>query len=120
VFDENGDGIVDLADRRIWVIDRLGTWMGDSDADGEFNTGDLVQVLGAGKYETQEPAGWAEGDWNGDGIFGTGDLVIALDDGGYEEGPRGDVAAVPEPGGWLLLVMGLLPWRLTRGNRRPI
>jgi hypothetical protein len=114
-FDLDGSGKINASDLDMMVEDVFGTWYGDADLDGEFNTGDLVQVLGAGKYERQEYAGWAEGDWNGDGVFGTGDLVMALEDGGYEKGPREDVAAVPEPTGWWLFVMGLL----TGPRRRP-
>jgi hypothetical protein len=71
----------------------------------QTNTGDLVQVSGAGEYETQQEAGWGEGDWNGDGVFDTGDVVLALQDGGFEMGPR-EVAAVPEPGGSVLWLVG--------------
>ena len=50
------------------------TWIGDADFDGQFDTGDFVQVLGIGKYEQPgATAVWSEGDWNGDGVFGTGD-----------------------------------------------
>jgi hypothetical protein len=44
-------------------------WRGDSNADGLFNSQDLIQVLAAGKYETGEKAFWADGDWNQDGLF---------------------------------------------------
>ncbi len=74
-FDLNEDDTVDLADHEIWVHELKNTWYGDANLDLEFNTGDLVQVLRAGKYETQQYASWAEGDWNGDGVFGTDDLV---------------------------------------------
>ena len=84
------------------------TWIGDANFDGQFNTGDFVQVLGIGKYEQPgATAVWSEGDWNGDGVFGTGDLVAALSDGGYEIGPRTDVAAVPEPSAIVLSLLGL-------------
>jgi hypothetical protein len=116
-FDLNGDSVVDLEDHRIWVQDLAKTWYGDANLDGEFNTGDLVQVLEAGKYEKGwldewgypqgEVAGWSEGDWNGDGVFETGDLVKALEDGGYEMGPREGAAAVPEPSSWLLIVLAV-------------
>ncbi len=61
-FDLNISGSVTQDDLQFMVQKTLVTWFGDANLDGEFNTGDLVQVLGAGKYETQETAGWSEGD----------------------------------------------------------
>ena len=111
-FDHNGDGMVDEGDRTIWVKNLRETWVGDSNFDNEFNSGDLVQVFAAGKYETEQMAGWADGDWNGDMVFDSSDLVAAFSDGGYEMGPPpAAVAAVPEPSSLvlaLLSVMGLV------------
>ncbi len=109
-FDLTGDGSVDVADVNEWAKAKdIGyTWIGDANFDGQFNTGDFVQVLGIGKYEqVGATAVWSEGDWNGDGVFGTGDLVAALSDGGYEIGPRTDVSAVPEPSAIVLSLLGL-------------
>ena len=123
MFDVNSDSLVDLEDHRIWVKDLKYTWFGDADLNGEFNSGDMVQVFAAGKYEQLELeckrnhatgtcaplyAGWAEGDWDGDGVFTSSDMVTAFVDGGYEKGPRTDAVAVPEPGGWVLLSLGLV------------
>ena len=77
-FDENNDGQVDFDDRVIWVDSHKGTWMGDSNLDGEFSSGDLVQVFAGGLYEKDEMALWGQGDWNGDMRFGSGDLVAAF------------------------------------------
>ena len=96
IFDENDDGVVNGADRLIWVQDYKKTWMGDADLNGLFDTTDLVVVFAVGKYETGASAGWEEGDWDGDGSFLSGDLVAAFADGGYEMGPKAAVA-VPEP-----------------------
>jgi hypothetical protein len=107
-FDLNADRLVDQADRQIWVHDLKGTYFGDANLDGEFNSSDLVLVFGAGEYE-DDVAGnssWATGDWNGDGEFTSIDLVTAFQDGGYAAGPR--VAAVPEPSTALLLVLGFV------------
>ena len=85
--------------------------------DGEFNSDDFVQVFQAGKYETGAEAGgwgWYEGDWNGDGLFNSDDFITAFQDGGYEQGPRTDAAAVPEPAGCMLLVIGLPLWLIGR------
>jgi hypothetical protein len=82
--------------------------MGDSNLDGEFNSSDLVNVFTAGKFETGSPATWSEGDWTGDKVFNSSDFVEAFQGGGYEIGPRGAVAAVPEPGTLGSLCLGFL------------
>ena len=86
----------------------MGTWIGDSDTNGQFDSGDFVKVFQIGKYETGDQAGWDEGDWSGDGVFDSGNFVIAFQDGGYEKGLRTPAFAVPEPKPILLLVMGLI------------
>jgi hypothetical protein len=106
-YDVDDDNTVTPSDLESWIHDVKNTWLGDTNLDGEFTTGDLVLVLEAGKYETGEYASWSEGDWNGDGVFGAGDLVKALADGGYETGPRGDVAAVPEPASGFLSIVAI-------------
>ena len=88
--------------------DVLGTWIGDSNLDGEFNSSDFVNVFTAGKFETGDPATWAEGDWNGDGVFGSGDFVAAFTDGGFELGPRPAAATVPEPTTFALMMISCL------------
>jgi hypothetical protein len=60
---------------------------GDSNADGQFDQLDIVQVLQAGKYRTGQPATFAEGDWNLDGLFNQLDIVLALQLDHYLEGP---------------------------------
>ncbi len=103
-FDENGDNLVDIQDRQIWVKDHAKTWMGDANLDNEFNSGDLVTVFAAGLYETGQMALWEQGDWDGDMTFGSGDLVLAFADGGYEQGPPA-IPAVPEPSSiWLVWI----------------
>ena len=96
------------------------TWIGDANLDGEFNSGDMVQVFVAGKYETTENATWGEGDWNGDQQFTSGDMVAAFADGGYEQGlKQTSVSAVPEPGSVMLALLGLIGvvGRGRRGHR---
>ncbi len=117
MFDLNADGAIDSEDRRIWVVDLKKTYFGDANLDLEFGSGDLVAVFAAGKYENQQPAGWAEGDWDGNSIFESGDLVAAFADGGYELGPRENVAAVPEPSACLLACLGILS--IIASGRRP-
>ncbi len=115
-FDLNDDNELDHTDRLFWVRHLRHTWFGDADLNGAFNSSDFVQVFVAGNYETGwgNPRGnsylhtsWSEGDWNGDGLFDSDDFVTAFQDGGYEQGPRTDAAAVPEPGGEVLLILGL-------------
>ena len=107
-LDLNDDDVVDLSDVHFWVTDLKNTWVGDANLDGEFNSGDFVQVFSAGKYETDELAIWSEGDWNADKRFDSGDFIVAFQDGGYETGARSAVAAVPEPSSLLMLTLGML------------
>ena len=116
-YDENGDGVIDGEDRLIWVQDHAGTWVGDSDLDGEFNSGDLVVVFTAGKYETGQMAGWGEGDWDGNIFFDSSDLVAAFTDGGYEQGPL-SLAAVPEPNGIGMIIIALVLTAVSSTRRR--
>ena len=111
-YDLNGDDLVNFADREVWVNDLKNTWIGDANLNGEFNSGDMVQVFARGLYETGNPAGWEDGDFNGDTVFGSGDMVAAFVGGGYEQGlkeggPNAAVSAVPEPSSVLLLLVGL-------------
>jgi hypothetical protein len=60
--------------------------VGDVNADGLFDTSDLVHLLIHGEYEDGIPGNstFDEGDWNGDGEFDVADLVLALQLGHYE------------------------------------
>jgi hypothetical protein len=109
-YDVNNDGSVNSNDHYMWVSELRKTWVGDANFDNLFDTTDFVQVLSRGKYEDTEAknALWGDGDWNADQEFDSADLVAALSDGGYEIGPKPAVAAVPEPAGLALLVVGLL------------
>lgn len=86
--------------------------MGDSNLDGTFDSGDLVTVFIAGKYETDQVARWTEGDWSNDRSFDTNDFVFALQWGQYAEAPV--AAVVPEPSAIVLMLMGLLLHRNLR------
>lgn len=89
-LDLDRNGVVDLQDWLFWVRVLKGTWIGDSDLDGEFNSGDLVSIFQADEFEDGIPgnSGWVTGDWDGDGEFDTRDLVLAFQDGGFEQGFR--------------------------------
>lgn len=108
-FDLTGDGNVDSVDVNEWVIGLRNTWIGDSNIDGEFNSGDFVKVFTAGKFEKDVDATWGEGDWNGDGRFNSSDFVAAFTDGGFEQGTRSPAAnVVPEPSSLLLIQLALI------------
>ena len=111
-FDLNGDAVVDQADRDVWVVELKNTYYGDSNMDGEFNSGDFVAAFVGGKFEQDTDATWADGDWNGNGRFETGDFVLAFGGGGFEIGPRNATQSVPEPSSVALVLVSfvLLPW----------
>jgi hypothetical protein len=102
-YDLNNDALVNEADINTWVKDVFGSWVGDADLNGEFNSSDLIVVLASGTYESDVASVWSTGDFNGDGRTNSSDLVAALADGGYEVGPRAAVMAVPEPACNLLM-----------------
>ena len=116
-FDLDGNGVVEFADRKIWVETHARTYFGDSNLDGEFSSTDFVLVFQANEYEDAIVGNstWETGDWNGDGEFSSGDFVEAFQSGGFEQGPR--PAAVPEPSyapGFACLALPLMWLRVTR------
>ena len=96
-FDLDGDRDADFDDRLVLVKDIIGTWIGDANLDGEFNSTDLVVIFSADQFDQEVSAKWGTGDFNGDGMFSSGDFVVAFTDGGYELGPLPASASVPEP-----------------------
>ncbi|MEZ6116336.1 MAG: hypothetical protein R3C28_07155 [Pirellulaceae bacterium] len=66
-FDLNTDTVVDMADHQFLIETVLGTYFGDANLDGEFNSSDLVAIFEVGEYEDTilNNSGWADGDWNG-------------------------------------------------------
>ena len=117
-YDLSADGFLDHDDIQYWVERIQETYFGDSNLDGEFNSGDLVEIFAAGEYEdgVAMNSTWATGDWNGDAEFDTGDLVLAFQSGGFEQGPRDSRNAVPEPSGLILLLVGCLALNRTRNR----
>ena len=110
-FDLDGDNDADFDDRLVLVKDIIGTWIGDANLDGEFNSSDFVVVFAANGFEGQVSTKWGTGDFNGDGIFSSSDFVVAFTDGGYELGPLPTLANVPEPPS-SVFVLGLLAFML--------
>ena len=121
-FDSNNDGQLNSQDLTNWVHQVKGTWIGDANLDGEFNTGDLVTVFQAGHFEDgiAMNSGWEQGDFNGDQEVDTGDLVAAFQDGGFEKGPRAAAVAVPEPSTCVLAMVATcaIAWRSRRIEKR--
>lgn len=82
--EENGRelGVIDLSTDEDLV--------GDVNADGVFNSADLVAVFQAGEYEDRftDNSSFEEGDWNGDGEFDSSDLVLAFQLGHYSNEVR--------------------------------
>jgi hypothetical protein len=76
------DGVITIRSIHTRVV-------GDSNGDGIFDSGDLLQVFGVGEYEDGIPGNstFDEGDWNGDGDFDSGDLIHAFEAGNYVDGP---------------------------------
>lgn len=60
--------------------------IGDVNADGQFNSEDLVAIFAANEYEDdlRGNSTFATGDFNGDGEFDSSDLVLAFRVGHYE------------------------------------
>lgn len=89
-LDENSDGTIDYADRLVWVKSHAnagkGTWVGDADLNGEFNSSDFVTVFTAGNQKPAPPLAGAKATADGNGLFTSGDFVAAFSDGGYEKG----------------------------------
>ncbi len=99
--DMDGDGDMDVLlalDKITWYEKRLN---GDSNDDNVFNSSDLVEVFGAGKYEDgiDNNATFDEGDWNLDGDFDSSDLVAVFEAGHYVRSARpldAEIAAAVE------------------------
>ena len=121
-MDLDSSGTIDVADRLLWISDKMHTTVGDVTLDGLFNSSDLVSLFSLGNYEVQYPEhvclpqhiGWVHGDFNGDCSFNSGDLIEALATGAYEQ----PAAAVPEPSCLVLAIAGLLLFRVKRGFTR--
>lgn len=110
-FDLDADARVDSSDIRVWIKELKGSWIGDANLDGQFNSTDLVSLFSAGTYEHDTDATWNTGDFNGDARFSSTDLVAALADGGYDRGVLGAASSVPEPNSLTLLALLPLAWR---------
>lgn len=120
IYDLNGDSVVNGDDRLTWINDLANTYVGDSDLNGVFDSGDLVFVFSKGEYEDNVASNstWADGDWDGNGDFDSADFVIAFSAGGYDQPPKAATAAsVPEPTTGLLTLLASLALCMLRRSR---
>jgi hypothetical protein len=58
---------------------------GDVNLDGTVNFADVLQFLGAGKYNTGQPSTYVTGDVNYDGINDSSDLLTIAQSGNYDK-----------------------------------
>jgi hypothetical protein len=86
IYDLDSDSNYDQDDVAYFLHVLMGTWYGDANLNGSYDSSDLTIVFTAGEYEdsTANNSTWADGDWNGDLEFTSADLVTAFTDGGYE------------------------------------
>ncbi len=124
-FDMNGDGTVSAAD----VTDASAGWLavggannpgatnggnaflpGDANLDGVVDVGDF-NIWNASKFTTT-PA-WCSGDFNADGSVDVGDFNVW----NGNKFQSSDISSVPEPGGMLMLLAGLMLLPLLRSHR---
>jgi hypothetical protein len=102
---------------------------GDTNLDWQVNILDLANFLAAEKFDSGDPATWAEGDFNYDGLVDILDADDFVSTGLFNAGSyislpsgqnAGSISAVPEPNatvaaGVLLLLAGLHAARRPRG-----
>jgi autotransporter-associated beta strand protein len=101
---------------------------GDTNLDWQVDVLDAANVLASGKFNTGDPATWAEGDFNYDGVVDVLDAADFITTGLYNAGPYNPpagvdsgVAAVPEPARLSALAVGIaacLPWLMACRRRR--
>ena len=87
VFDLSGNGIVDLADRDLWLSEagsnnlpnQTAYLPGDANLDGIVDVSDF-NIWNRNKFVSNDPdspgMGWSTGDFNGDGVTDVADFNI--------------------------------------------
>lgn len=104
-YDLDGSGTVDLGDRDEW-LSQVNSFPGDFDLNGEVVAGDL-NVLG-GNWRRMDLTSWGQGDSDGDGDADAGDLNALGSNWQAGVAAASSTAAVPEPTGIMLSLLGLL------------
>lgn len=103
LYDLDGSGTVDLADRDVWLShEDVASYPGDFDLSGEVNAADL-NTLG-GNWQTNGLTSYAQGDANGDGLANAADLNAV---GSNWQAGVTPAAAVPEPSATVVILSGL-------------
>ena len=83
---------------------------GDTNLDWVIDILDVADILGSGKFNAGVAATWSDGDFNYDGVLDVLDMADVMSTdlvnaGSYNAG-SGSIAAVPEPGGASMVVVG--------------
>lgn len=89
-FDLNEDGAVDVKDRRVWIEDLFGSFLGDADLNAGVEFADFLSL----SANFGEAGGWEAGDFDGSGDVQFADFLLLSDNFGQTAGA---VATVPEP-----------------------
>ena len=101
--------------RRSHYVENTDVDSGDVDVDTSDLTTSIINFTSAsGTGKT-----WADGDMDGDGDVDTSDLTTSIINFTSAMGAKGSLhaAAVPEPGGVALLILGLFGLFLSGGER---
>lgn len=101
-FDLTFDGVVDSADREMWVEGLKGSFFGDADLNQAVEFGDFLQLSSA--FGRQ--GGWADGDFDGNGVVAFADFLMLSSNFGQKS--AASVASVPEPTISMLALFGLI------------
>lgn len=88
--DPNGDGLVDLEDRRYWIEDLFGSFLGDANLDKKVDFADFLSL--STNYGQQ--GGWAAGDFDGSGDVQFDDFLLLSEN--FSRSAE-QIASVPEP-----------------------
>ena len=105
VYDLDGSGTVDLDDRDEW-LSQVNSFPGDFDLNGQVVSGDL-NTLG-GNWRRTDLTSYGQGDSDGDGDADAGDLNALGSNWQAGVAAAPSTAAVPEPTGIMLFLLGLL------------
>ncbi len=104
-YDLDESGTVDLADRDVW-LGLVNSFPGDFDLNGSVVAGDL-NALGS-NWQATNLSSWAQGDSDGDGDADAADLNTLGTNWQAGVAAASSTAAVPEPTGIMLSLLGLL------------